>query len=434
MLVGEGKTKELYTYGDDDRQIIVRSKSDLTKNDNSDETRILDGKAVAATTTTCRVFELLKAGGIPVAYDRQLSDTEFLADWCNMIPLEVVMRRYAVGSYLKRYPSFQKEAGVTPYRFHRLVFEIFLKTTGGKLLGLDGLVLAQMPKDALTGRYVEDPFIENPEDSIWKLCHPKIPGWESTASLGVEITRAAVLPQGVSIERIEEIARKTFLILENAWAQQQGCRLIDFKIELGVTRDGKLCVADVIDNDSWRLRTHDWREISKEIFRQNAGMDEIKGAYEFVAKLVERFYVPRQAIVLWRGSDKDDAFDFPGIPGVTVLDVVASGHKSPMRSLCVLERVLAEYPEGGVILAMVGMSNSLGPMLAARTSWPVIAVPLTVKSQPHDVWSSLALPSNVPLTTVLSPGNAFLSALNILAQKNPIASMVRQCSIESFDE
>ena len=242
-----------------------------------------------------------------------------------------------------------------------------------------------------------------------------------------------IFPFNINVKRIEEITRKVFLTLEGAWAQL-GLRLIDFKIEFGVDEEGRLLVADVIDNDSWRLRTSDWQELSKQLFRDNYNLEEISEKYALVAKLVEKFSVPKQAIVIWRGSETDELPQWRGIHGVDIVNIVKSGHKSPGTCLDELEKVLANYPQGGVIIAAVGLSNGLGPILAARTSWPVIALPLTCKTSPNDVWSSLSLPSRVPLLTICKAENAYLAAFNILAQKNPVAYAFRQEGIENLDK
>jgi phosphoribosylaminoimidazole carboxylase / phosphoribosylaminoimidazole-succinocarboxamide synthase len=430
-IFAEGKTKRFYEVEGDDFHLIAESKDDITKNDNPDETRQMSSKAKLATITTCEVFELLKKAGIPVAYEKQLSEKEFLAVKSEMIPLEVIARRYAVGSYLKRYPNFAKKKGEAPHRFHRLVFELFLKTTGGKFVGKDGISERDMPIDEETGRPIDDPFILNPKDEEWVLRHPKVPEWDAKSNLNISIFRTFVLSQGITVEKIKEITRKIFLVLEGAWSQLN-CRLIDFKIEFGIDKNGNLVVADVIDNDSWRLRDSNWDELSKQLFRDNADMENIADKYALVANLVKKFHIPKQALVLWRGSKDDKLPDVPLVAGVEKVEVVKSGHKEPENCLPILEEVLGKYPEGGAILALVGMSNGLGPILATRTSWPVISVPLTVKEKPHDVWSSLEMPSNVPNATILSPKNAVLATLNVLAQKNPVAYMHRQYAIEEL--
>lgn len=425
-----GKTKAGFAT-EDPSSVILKSFNAITKNDDPSATKQMEKKAVYATQTTCNVFRLLQAAGIPVAFKEQLSDTEFLAEKCVMIPLEVVARRYETGSYLKRFPNREVEAGSVPHRAHSLIFELFLKTTGNVVKSFDGVTLCNTPG-------VEDPFIKRDAlDISWSLHHPKLPAWGKESALGVSVRSEDILPKIPNVlDDIEMITRKTFLVLEGAWAQL-GFRLIDFKIEFGVTTDGRLVVADVIDNDSWRLRTADWMEVSKQCFRDNASMEEISNKYAMVAKLTDSFHIPKQGIVVWRGSANDLALTANGKCGaagvVRFCDLVVSGHKSPSVCLAVLEDTLSKLPEGGVIIAMVGMSNGLGPILAARTSWPVIAVPLTAKENPNDVWSSLNVPSQVPLLTVVSQKNAVLAALNILAQKNPYAYMIRQYEIEKLD-
>ena len=433
-IVAQGKTKILYEVVGSDSLIIIENKDEITKNDDKSLTKTMASKAEYATATTCMVFQLLKDAGIPVAFEKQLSKTEFLAPKCEMIALEVIARRYAVGSYLKRFPNLIVPDGQVPYRFHKLVFELFFKTSDGKFSNDSGLSL-QMPNDVTAGKDkpVDDPFIANPYDSVWQLKHPKIPAWIDSSDLGVTVEPRQIFPFNINVKRIEEITRKVFLTLEGAWAQL-GLRLIDFKIEFGVDEEGRLLVADVIDNDSWRLRTSDWQELSKQLFRDNYNLEEISEKYALVAKLVEKFSVPKQAIVIWRGSETDELPQWRGIHGVDIVNIVKSGHKSPGTCLDELEKVLANYPQGGVIIAAVGLSNGLGPILAARTSWPVIALPLTCKTSPNDVWSSLSLPSRVPLLTICKAENAYLAAFNILAQKNPVAYAFRQEGIENLDK
>ena len=425
--VFRGKTKAGFET-DDSSEVILQNFDAITKNDDPTATKQMAGKAVAATRTTCNVFRLLKEAGIPVAFKEQLSDTEFLCEKCVMIPLEVVARRYKVGSYLKRFPHLEVEIGKNPRRSHSLIFEFFLKTTANVIKSFNGTKIGQTP--------VEDPFIERVDDLIWQLRDPKLPSWEKGSLLGISVNPEDIINRSVDgLSEIEELTRKVFLVLEGAWAQL-GFRLVDFKIEFGVTAAGRLVVADVIDNDSWRLRTPDWKEVSKQCFRDNAGMDEISDKYSLVAKLTDSFRIPQQGIVIWRGSANDPAITASCKLGSRIIqyhDIVLSGHKSPGACLEKLEEVLSQFPEGGVLIPMVGMSNGLGPILAARTSWPVITVPLTAAENTVDIFSSLNVPSNVPLLTILSQKNAIISALNILGQKNPYAYMLRQYELEKLD-
>jgi phosphoribosylaminoimidazole carboxylase/phosphoribosylaminoimidazole-succinocarboxamide synthase len=422
-VIAQGKTKQILGT-DDPTVVIMENLSNITADNDPAKTKQFVTKAKSATATTCRVFELLETAGIPTAYLGQLSETEILAKNCKMIPLEVIARRYPVGSYLKRHPEWKKEEGELPPRFHRLCFEVFLKTTSGELT-IDGktLIAGLSPEE-------DDPFICNPHEIEWKLLHPKS---ADKKVLGV-VNRYTSSIIDFSVREIESITRKTFLVLEGAW-NHLDYRLIDFKIEFGIAKeDNKLVIADVIDNDSWRLRTSDWKELSKQLFRDGHPLAEVEETYALVANLVNQFHIPKQTVVLWRGSERDKLPEIPTLPGLTVETPVISGHKSPIKMIKELERLHTKYPEGGVIIPIVGMSNGLGPTLAARTDWPVISVCTTANEHPEDIGSNLRMPSNVPNLTMLSPENAVLAALNILGQKNPAAYAHRRLAIETLDE
>ena len=161
-LLHEGKTKKIWGIVGNPDVVVVENKPDITAHDNPELTQQFGTKAQCATTTTCRMFELLRDAGIPVAYIKQISDTEFLAEKSTMVPLEVVGRRLAVGSFLKHQPNMVLEDETKPHQFHRLWTEFFLKTTGRKWGNMD------LPCD--------DPLIINPDsDDIWHLHMPKTP-------------------------------------------------------------------------------------------------------------------------------------------------------------------------------------------------------------------------------------------------------------------
>jgi phosphoribosylaminoimidazole carboxylase / phosphoribosylaminoimidazole-succinocarboxamide synthase len=140
-----------------------------------------------------------------------------------------------------------------------------------------------------------------------------------------------------------------------------------------------------------------------------------------VAEITSRFRLPRQRILLWRGSERDKTEVFSEALGdladlMTV--VTCSVHKEPVAAAATLHRMLQEVPDS-VVIAYIGRSNGAGPVLSAMSTIPVITVPASAREFPEDVWSSLRAPSSVPVMTVLEPANAVLAALQILSARNP---------------
>ena len=120
-LVTEGKTKKIFRIVGSDLVSVV-AKDDITAGDGAKHDVIPD-KGRLATATTCNVFRLLKACGLPVAFEEQNSATSFICPPCTMLPYEVVVRREAHGSALKRSPHFAKGQ-----LFPKLLVEFYLKT------------------------------------------------------------------------------------------------------------------------------------------------------------------------------------------------------------------------------------------------------------------------------------------------------------------
>jgi phosphoribosylaminoimidazole carboxylase/phosphoribosylaminoimidazole-succinocarboxamide synthase len=400
-LIAEGKTKRIHKLEGSKDLVTLVAKDDITAGDGAKHD-VIPEKGLLANRTTCNVFRLLKACGLPVAFEEQDSATSFIAPGCTMLPYEVVARREAHGSYLKRHPHIAKGQ-----LFPQLVVEFYLKTKDktwkGKPLVADDPLMdfsdggSQIgllnPAKPVIG---QEPFLILPASDVLKSDDE----W-------------MIFPE------MRRIARQAFLMLEKAW-QLQGGTLVDLKVEFGYDSKGRLLLADVIDNDSWRV-IEDGSYIDKQVYRDGGALDDVAAKYRRVAEITDRFQLPRQRIILWRGSDTDKTEPFEAALGelkdlMTV--VTCSAHKEPVRAATTLYRMAQEVPDT-IIIANIGRSNGAGPTLSALSTVPVITVPANVKEFPDDAWSSLRAPSKVPVMTVLDPANAVLAALNILSARNP---------------
>ncbi len=242
-LLAEGKTKLIYAYpGNEDLAYMV-NKDQITAGDGVRRNELV-GKSRWSTITTANVFRLLNnagAGLAPIAthFVEQINDVTLLVRRCTMLPIEQVMRRIATGSYLKRHPEVSEGT-----RFEPVLVETFLKD------------------DAR-----HDPQIW--EEDIIKM------------NLATSQEIAQMAAQG----------RRVFETLERAWATID-VMLVDLKIEFGRDTKGNLLVADVIDNDSWRL----WpagdknRMLDKQVYRNlkeitPQDLQDVANRYALVADL-----------------------------------------------------------------------------------------------------------------------------------------------------
>jgi phosphoribosylaminoimidazole carboxylase/phosphoribosylaminoimidazole-succinocarboxamide synthase len=398
-LVTEGKTKKVFQIKGSDLVSVI-SKDDITAGDGAKHDIIPD-KSKLANATTSNVFRLLKECGLPVAFVEQDSPTSFIAPNCQMLPYEVVVRREAHGSYLKRTPHFTKGQ-----LFPKLIVEFFLKTKDKNWKG--------KPLVA------DDPLMNRTEDGKIELFNPAKPIIGQEPFLVLSDADVFSTPDESKLyPEMSRIATRAFLILEKAW-QLEGGRLVDFKVEFGTDAKGTLLLADVIDNDSWRV-VESGGYIDKQVYRDGGSLDDVASKYRRVAGITSRFQVPKQRIILWRGSTSDNTEPFTKALGdlAPMMEVVTcSIHKEPVRGAEIVYRMLQEVPDT-VIIAFIGRSNGAGPVLSALSAAPVITVPASAKDFPEDVWSCLRAPSAVPVMTVMEPSNAVLAALQILSARNP---------------
>jgi len=280
----EGKTKRIESL-DDPTLIRVRTKDSLTANDAAIQADL--PVAQDKTTQNCNVMFYLKQAGVPVAYQTRNDETSFIAEKCEMIPIECVIRRRPFGSYLKREPS-KSSAEI----FQPPLTEFFHKHA--VVVNGDGAVITMSEDDARalylrdgewTGEVYTDPLIE-PHEQEWLLYPPKQPRHEMQPLLAIQ---PEIDP--VTLEYIRNsLMLPCFETIEKAW-KKVNVDLIDMKIEIGINQNKELVIADVIDNDSWRI----WpngdpkQQLDKQSFRDGEKLTDVQRKYAVVTEYTKHF-------------------------------------------------------------------------------------------------------------------------------------------------
>jgi phosphoribosylaminoimidazole-succinocarboxamide synthase len=276
----EGKTKRIEML-DDPTLVRITTKDSLTANDAAIQADL--PVAEDKTSQNCSVMFHLKKAGVPVAYETRNDKTSFIAKKCKMIPVECVMRRRAFGSYLKRNPHRTSSEIFDP-----LLTEFFHKhaIVGNEMITEDKARELYLRNGEWTETVYTDPLIECRVDS-WLLFPPKEPRYDMQPLIYM---RPEV--DAVTLEYIrKDLMIPCFEILEKAW-KKFNVELIDMKIEIGIIEESKeLVIADVIDNDSWRI----WpngdpkQQLDKQSFRDGEALTEVQEKYRIVTRYTERF-------------------------------------------------------------------------------------------------------------------------------------------------
>jgi len=333
--IARGKTKVLYEHPGQPDMLVVQQMDSISAGDGARRNEI-SGKGRLAAQTTARVFRLLNLCGLPTHYlngGEDDDDNEMLVRRANMIPLEVVTRGVAAGSFVKRNPGFQRGALLIPR-----VVEFFLKD------------------DAQ-----HDPLI-SPEEIV---------------------QRNLASPQ--ELAAMTEMARLTFEILAHAW-RKRDVLLVDLKIEFGRIASGEnkgqLVIADVIDNDSWRIwpQGREERMLDKQMYRNLQTVDDealanVKAAYEQVADLVVAFPVMRPGTIAIFAESNEDVEQLNRVGqalgqfGLPAIRHVASAVKTPGFVLQLAQQHDAQFAR--LLYVAIGPAP-LREMLEHSTTNPVL--------------------------------------------------------------
>ena len=224
----EGKAKKVYKT-DDPERYIVDYKDDATAF-NGLKKGTIAGKGIINNQMSNRLMQMIEQKGVPTHFVRELSERETLVKKVSIVPLEVIVRNIAAGSFSKRYGV---EEGMV---FEEPVIEFSYKN------------------DALG-----DPLLNTDHALALKVA-----------------TRA-------EIDTIKSYALKVNSILKAFWAEC-GVTLVDFKLEFGKTTDGSIILADEISPDTCRLwDSATGEKLDKDRFRRDLG-----GVEEAYAEIMKR--------------------------------------------------------------------------------------------------------------------------------------------------
>lgn len=230
----EGKAKKVYATSDPDLY-LVEYKDDATAF-NALKRGTITGKGAVNNAVSARLFEVLEAVGVPTHFVERLGEREQLVKAVTIIPLEVVVRNRAAGSFSERY-------GVPE---------------GG---ALDPVVIEWCYKNDELG----DPPIND----------------DAALALGF-----------ASAEQLERMRELTVVINREllAFFAARGLDLVDFKIEFGVDVGGSVLLADEISPDTCRLWDEQGERLDKDRFRRDLG-----GVAEAYQEVMRRVLAPAPA-------------------------------------------------------------------------------------------------------------------------------------------
>lgn len=226
----EGKAKSIFATDNKD-EIIMYFKDDATAF-NGEKKDQLEDKGILNNRISTILYEYLIKNGVKTHWIETLNEREQLCKKVEIVPLEVIIRNRATGSFVKKYGAEEGKI------FKKPTFELSYKNDD---LG--------------------DPLLNDDHAMALEL---------------------------ITEEELKNVKEQTFLInrLLSELFDRMNLILVDFKIEFGKDKDGNILLADEISPDSMRLWDKDTlKKLDKDRFRQ--GLDDVMGAYREVLRRLE---------------------------------------------------------------------------------------------------------------------------------------------------
>lgn len=229
-MVYEGKAKKVFATDLDD-QFIVEYKDDATAFNGLKKGSIA-GKGVINNKMTNIIFKYLEENGVETHLIQELSDRETLVKKVSIVPLEVIVRNVAAGSFSKKFGIEEGKELLNP------ILEFSYKN------------------DELG-----DPMINDLQ----------------ILAIGIA-TKEELKNISEQALKINELMKKFFI--------ERNIKLIDFKIEFGRYKN-RIILADEVSPDTcrlWDLTTNE--KLDKDRFRRDLG--HVEEAYEEVWRRITK--------------------------------------------------------------------------------------------------------------------------------------------------
>ena len=223
-----GKAKSIYEIDDD--KVLIEFRDDITAG-NGEKHDVKKGKGHLNNLISSKLFKLLNDNNIPTHFIEYIEPIYMIAKNVEIIPIEVIVRNIAAGSLCRKYPFEEGKELATP------------------IVQFD---------------YKNDDY--------------------GDPMLNDDIALALNLATEEELKELKELALKVNETLKKFF-DEKGIILVDFKIEIGRTKDGKLVVADEISPDTMRLWDKETKDVlDKDVYRKDMG--DVVGKYEVVAKRI----------------------------------------------------------------------------------------------------------------------------------------------------
>ena len=211
----EGKAKRVYAT-DDPKMVVVAYKDDATALDGLKRGTIA-GKGVVNNRMSNLLFKYLADNGVPAHFVEEIDDRRTVVKHVKIVPLEVIVRNIAAGSFSTRF-------GVAE----------------GTELANPTLEFSYKNDD------LHDPMINTSQALALRLATPE------------------------QIETIKKMAMRVNELLKDYFLKRD-LILVDYKLEFGLF-DGEVILADEISPDTcrlWDVHTHE--KLDKDRFRRDMG-------------------------------------------------------------------------------------------------------------------------------------------------------------------